>query len=72
MNNNSICKQDIFFVRKREEKVEAILAYSTPKTIWDMAHYFGAVNYFRVPIASTAQVQASLNDQLEGAEKRDN
>ncbi|XP_050315272.1 uncharacterized protein LOC126749609 [Anthonomus grandis grandis] len=53
------------------EKVEAILAYPRPETLWDLKRYLGAVNYFRAHMPHAAHSQVLLNDQLRGSRKRD-
>lgn len=53
------------------ERVTAILEYKKPETIRELRRFLGILNYYRRCIPHAAQLQAPLNNFLQGARKND-
>ena len=57
--------------RPPPERVQCIIDYPKPDTIKDMRRFLGMITHYRQCNPNAAQLQAPLNDFLQGAKKND-
>lgn len=58
-------------IKPLESKVNAILDYPRPETVEKLRQFLGMVNFYRASIPNAASHQASLNEYLIGAKRKD-